>query len=343
MNKFSLKIKGISCCVPARKISNSAYVKKNKVKNGEKLISLIGINYRHQAEKDTCTSDLVEKAINKLIQRINWKKSEIGLLIFVSQTADYLTPCTSAILQEKLKFPKNLLAFDINLGCSGYSHGIGICYALMNTLNIKKCILAVGDISTQVINIMDHSNKILFGDAGSATALELSKDKIDHEFKYMSDGSGYNDIIIPAHSLSGRNKLTIKSLTETKDNKNQVNLHLNGANIYSFAINNVPDFVIKNLNRKGVKYCFFHQANKMIQDQLALSLNKKLNKKVIFPNSIEYYGNTSSASIPVTICHNFYNKKISGLSLLCGFGVGLSMSSIIVDLSRTTILKIIKY
>jgi 3-oxoacyl-[acyl-carrier-protein] synthase-3 len=338
-----LKIKGISCCVPARRIANSAYVKKNKVKNGEKLISLTGIKYRYHAENNTCTSDLVEKAINKLIKRINWKKSEIGLFIFVSQTADYLTPCTSAILQEKLKFPKNLLTFDINLGCSGYSHGIGICHALMSALNIKKCILAVGDISSKVINTKDYSNNILFGDAGSATALELCKDKIDHEFKFMSDGSGYSDIIIPAHSLCGRNKITIKSLTEIKDNKTKVNLHLNGANIYSFAISNVPDFVIKTLNKKAIKYCFFHQANKMIQDQLALAINKKLNKKVIFPNSIKYYGNTSSASIPVTICHNFYNKKISGLSLLCGFGVGLSMSSIIVDLSRTKILKIIKY
>ena len=343
MQKKSINIVGISSCVPSLKISNSKYIKENKVINGKKLIKLVGIKSRHKANENICTSDLIEIAADKLINKIKWKRNEIGLLLFISQTSDYLTPSTSGILQNKLNLPNNILVLDVNLGCSGYSHGLGLCYALMNSLNIKKSILATGDISSQTINIKDHSNSILFGDAGSVTALELSKKKTNHNFQYFSDGSGFADIIVPSHSLAGRIKISKSSFSKLKNNKTKFNLHLNGANIYSFAINNVPNFVKSDLKNKKIKYCFFHQANKMIQDQLKIKILKELKKKIEFPNSINFYGNTSSASIPVTICHNYYNKKIRGLSLLCGFGVGLSMSSIIVDLSKTKILKIIKY
>jgi len=77
----------------------------------------------------------------------------------------------------------------------------------------------------------------------------------------------------------------------------------------------------------------------MIQDSIEKQLN---NKKIIFPTSLKKFGNTSSASIPVTICHNYYNQKLNNYSLLCGFGVGLSISTVIVNLEKTKIFKIIK-
>ena len=114
---------------------------------------------------------------------------------------------------------------------------------------------------------------------------------------------------------------------------------MNGPNIFNFAINNVPP-LLKKITKKltNIKYCFLHQANKMIQDSIEKQLN---NKKIIFPTSLKHYGNTSSATIPITISHNYYDKKLTGNSLLCGFGVGLSISVVVVNLEKTKIFKII--
>ena len=117
---------------------------------------------------------------------------------------------------------------------------------------------------------------------------------------------------------------------------------MNGPNIFSFAINTIPE-ILKKIIKKidNVNYCFLHQANKMIQENISTQINHS-NRKIIFPSSLKNFGNTSSATVPITICSNFANKKILGNSILCGFGVGLSISTVVVNLSKTKIFKIIK-
>ena len=217
----------------------------------------------------------------------------------------------------------------------------------MKNLNLKKGLLAVGDVGSQLVNKDDKVANLLFGDAGSVTAIRNVKNDLENLYcDYYSDGAGFQDIIVPSHSLAGRNKLSYRQITNKKDIKKNVrsnsNIYLNGAGIFNFAINNIPKF-IKDIsqNIKNIKFCFLHQANKMIQDSIENQLNKNKNK-LIFPKSLKNFGNTSSASIPITICSNYADKKIPGYSLLCGFGVGLSISAVIVNLRKTKIFKIIK-
>jgi 3-oxoacyl-[acyl-carrier-protein] synthase-3 len=337
-----IEITGISCCVPKKKILNSNF--KNK-KNILRTVKAIGINNRPVADNKICTSDLVLKSAEYIIQKLKWQKNSIDVLIFVSQTPDYLTPATSGILQDKLKLKKSTLVYDINLGCSGYTHGLIAISSLMKSLNLKKGLLAVGDVTSKLVNKKDHVSNLLFGDAASVTAIENKKHSNKNIFfSYYSDGSGFNDIIVPSHSLSGRNKLTknqMKIKKDLKDNsRSNINISLNGVNIFNFAINNIPKIIKKNVKKiKNIKYCFLHQANKMIQDSIESQLGKK---SFIFPTSLKEYGNTSSATIPITICHNYYGQKLSDYSLFCGFGVGLSISSVIINLQKTKIFKIIK-
>lgn len=335
-----IEITGIACCVPSNKISN----KKNADKKKLRTIKSIGIENRHIASEKICTSDLVLKAANHVIQKLKWRKDDVDILILVTQTPDYLTPATSGILQDKLKLRTNIIVYDINLGCSGYTHGLIAISSIMKSLNLKKGLLAVGDVTSKLVNNKDNVSNLLFGDAGSVTAIEnKTKSKKKMFFDYYSDGSGFKDIIVPSHSLAGRIKLNKKQLKTKEDlNKNirsNINISLDGLNIFNFAINNVP-LIIKKLCKKiKVKYCFLHQANKMIQDSIEKQLSKN---KMTFPTSLNNFGNTSSATIPITICHNFFNQRLVGNSIFCGFGVGLSMSAVIINIQKTKIFKIIK-
>ena len=217
----------------------------------------------------------------------------------------------------------------------------------MKNLNLKKGLLAVGDVGTQLVNKDDKVANLLFGDAGSVTAIRNVKNDSENLYcDYYSDGSGFQDIIVPSHSLAGRNKISNHQIIDKKDVKKNVrsnaNIFLNGASIFNFAINNIPNFIQGiSHNIKNIKFCFLHQANKMIQDSIENQLNKNKNK-FIFPTSLKNFGNTSSASIPITICSNYADKKLTGYSLLCGFGVGLSISAVVVNLRKTKIFKIIK-
>jgi 3-oxoacyl-[acyl-carrier-protein] synthase-3 len=262
----------------------------------------------------------------------------------VTQTPDYLTPATSGILQDKLKLRKNIIVYDINLGCSGYTHGLIAISSIMKSLNLKKGLLAVGDVTSKLVNNKDNVSNLLFGDAGSVTAIEnKTKSKEKMFFDYYSDGSGFKDIIVPSHSLAGRIKLNKKQLKIKEDsNKNirsNINISLDGINIFNFAINYVPIIIKKLCKKIKVRYCFLHQANKMIQESIEKQLSKN---KMTFPTSLHNFGNTSSATIPITICHNFFNQRLVGNSIFCGFGVGLSMSAVIINIQKTKIFKIIK-
>lgn len=345
IKKFKgIEIAGISCCIPKKKIINKNIL---NYKNIKRIIKVIGIENRPIADPNTSTSDLVLKSANHIIKKLNWKLNDIEVLIFVTQTPDYLTPATSGILQDKLKLKKSTLVFDINLGCSGYTHGLIAISSLMKNLKLKKGLLAVGDVTSQLVNKNDKVSNLLFGDAGSVTAIKnvLGSNKTMY-CDYYSDGSGFEDIIVPTHSLAGKNKFNKKDINSKIDKKQNIrsnlNINLNGPNIFNFAINNVPRVVKKiSQNIKNIKYCILHQANQMIQDNIEAQLIN-IKNKVIYPSSLKKFGNTSSASIPITICSNYPNKKLSGNSILCGFGVGLSISAIVVNLEKTKIFKIIK-
>lgn len=339
-----IQIEGISCCVPKKIFSNRTQSKNNK---RSRAIKAIGIESRPVAAEGICTSDLIIKSADHILKKLKWKSNDIDILIFVSQTPDYLTPATSGILQDKLKLKKSTFVLDINLGCSGYTHGLITITSLMQNLKLKKGLLAVGDVTTKLVNENDNVSNLLFGDAGSVTALLNTGSKKNKILcNYYSDGSGFEDIIVNSHSLSGRNKITKSQFQEIKDENNNIrsniNIKLNGPNIFSFAITTIPP-ILKKIKKKirNIKYCFLHQANKMIQDNISTQINQG-DTKIIFPTSLKNFGNTSSATVPITICSNFANKTVSGNSILCGFGVGLSVSTVVVNLTKTKIFKIIK-
>jgi 3-oxoacyl-[acyl-carrier-protein] synthase-3 len=336
-----ISIKGISCCVPSA-IKRNIDIQNQPAEDIQKFIDVTGVEERRIASKNVCTSDLCLKAANDLLASLQWEKESVEIIIFVSQTADYILPVTSAILQDRLGFTKDCIAFDIPLGCSGYVHGISVITGMMKAFGLKRGVLLAGDTISKVISENDKSTYPLFGDAGSATACETDSSNSIIHFDLGTDGSGYKAIIIPdGGSRNSINKTSFESIEyDAGIKRNQFQLALEGMDVFSFGISQAPKTVNKLLNafsidKEKVDYFVFHQANMMMNKMIAKKL-KLLAEKV--PYSLKHFGNTSSATIPLTVVTQLKSQlEEKDLNFIfCGFGVGLTWGTIHINLKKET-------
>jgi 3-oxoacyl-[acyl-carrier-protein] synthase-3 len=343
----TIAIKGISCCVPKNTEYNRdlSILTKEEI---EKFIDATGVEERRIAPKEICTSDLCCEAAEKLINDLNWTKEEIEILVFVSQTGDYILPVSATILQDRLGLSTNCIAFDVPLGCSGYVYGISVLASMMKGAGLKKGLLLAGDTISKLVSKFDKSTYPLFGDGGSATAFQLEDNSESLFFDLGSDGSGYKTIIV--NDGGARNKATLASLQENKIgdgiSRNQCQLSLDGMDVFSFGISQAPKTINNLLNRfdidkESIDYFVFHQANMMMNKMIAKKLKLPENK---VPYSLQKYGNTSSATIPLTIVTELKDKIQNQITniILCGFGVGLSWGTVKIQLNETVALNYIE-
>jgi len=285
------------------------------------------------APVDIATSDLCYEAADELIESLDWDRAEIGALIFVSQSADYYLPATSIILQDRLRLDTSCMAFDVGLGCSGYVYGLSILGSIMQASGIKKGLLLAGDVSSATCHVKDKSTFPLFGDAGSATALELDDNSCPLYFSLFSDGAGYKRIIIEDGGIRNRvsaSSFDMKSFGPGIERTN-LNLALDGAGVFHFSLKEVPPAIREicldaQLTSDEIDYVILHQANQLINNHIERKLNFE---HAEFPSSIANFGNTSSASIPLTMVTNLKASfsDASANVVLCGFGVGLSWAT----------------
>jgi 3-oxoacyl-[acyl-carrier-protein] synthase-3 len=312
------------------------------------FIKNTGTEERRVAKPEHVTSDFCEKATNELLKKMNWDSESIDVLIFISQSPDYYLPATSAILHHKLNLKKGVMAFDVNLGCSGYNYGLYIISSLMTSGNLKRGILLTGDTSTLSTNFKDKSTYPLFGDAGSATALEFDKDASPMYFNMFTDGSGYKSIIV--EDGGARNQFSEKSFVEHEIEpgifRSGKNLVLDGIEVFNFALREVAPsidelFKESKTDAGKIDYFVFHQANKLINECVRKKCRIEPEK---VPYSIQKFGNTSSASIPLTMIYQM-KKELESKPLqllLSGFGVGYSWGNTIISTSRVVCTDIIE-
>jgi len=331
-----VKFSGITICVPRQELSNFNCELLDE-KERKLFVKSTGIEKRRVVGKGICASDLCEAAAKRLIETLGWNKDEISVLVFVTQTPDYITPSTAIVLQEKLGLSKSCLSFDINLGCSGYVYGLSVVSSLLSNMPGAKGLLLVGDVSSACISSSDKSTVPLFSDAGSATAFENKPDAKPFYFNLENDGKGFENIIIPEGGY--RNPVTVESLEMKEIEKgimrNGTHLILQGIDIFNFSVREVPQNISElmkqlNISNDNIDFLLLHQANKIINDSISDALNFSEEK---VPSSLRNFGNTSSASIPVTMVsqlgEQLKSKKLN--LLMCGFGVGLSWGSVFLE------------
>lgn len=336
-------IRGLSTAVP-KKVSRVADYAHMTAEEAERFSKSTGIRERRIVAEGQCASDLCAHAADDLLAKLQWQREEIGALIMITQTGDHPVPATAILLQHRLGLPTTCIAFDVNLGCSSYPYGLMIVGSLMKTAGIKRALLLIGDVSSKVCHIEDKSSWPLFGDAGSATALELDDSAAPMHFDLMTDGKGAQAIIIPSGGPASRYPVNADALVPQADKnglpRSQVNLQLRGADIFSFAISKVPPSILRVLEAaqwapESVDKIVLHQANKMIND----TIRKKIGApEDHLPGSLEHFGNTSSVSVPLTICHTRDAWRFPARAVFAGFGVGLSWGAATAVLPEGTVL-----
>lgn len=344
----NIAVRGISCCVPQNVERNMdlTFISPEEI---QRFIDGTGVHERRVAGDEVCTSDLGVKAAEELLDELGWNRDSVEMLVFVSQTADYVLPVTSAILQDRLGFSTKCMAFDIPLGCSGYVYGMSVLTGLMKSFGLKRGILVAGDTSSKWISKKDKSTYPLFGDAASATAFEFDLTAGNICFDLGTDGAGYQAIIIP--DGGSRNPSSAKSLEyneiESGINRNSCQLVLDGMDVFSFGISQAPKTVNSLLNhfnfiKENIDFFVFHQANMMMNKMIAKKLKLPAEK---VPYSLKDFGNTSSATIPLTVVTQLKDEVVNkDLSLiLCGFGVGLSWGTAHLTLQKETKLIFTEY
>lgn len=331
IGEFSnIRIQGMASAVPKMLEENDIYTAVLGKRRTKKQIKLTGVLKRHLSNRFQRTSDLCYAATVPLMKKLNWKKEEIKVLIFISQTANYVLPSTAFFLQKRLGIPKDCVCFDINLGCSSFNVGVHVVSALLQSCGIEdKALLLIGDVACAEMDPEEDltessaASRMLFGAAGAAIAMEKVENS-NLKFMTKSDGNGFEAII----RHFGRN------------------CEMDGNAVFEFAINEVSEDV-KNfkkyfsLNEEEIDYYVFHQAQKLILDNIILDCKIPAEKEL---RSLEEYGNTSGTSVPLTVCYNRekFKSKESVKLFLCGFGVGLSWGSIYTEVPVDNILPVIE-
>ncbi|MEY8706043.1 ketoacyl-ACP synthase III [Bacteroides faecichinchillae] len=329
----NVKIAGFATCVP-KDVEENLDLNFFKEGEAEKVIASTGIERRRIVSKGVTAGDLCTKAAEDLIAGLKWDKDEIDCLIFVSQTPDYILPSTSCIIQYKLGLPISCSCFDISYGCSGWVYGMSVMSAILSGGIMKKGLLLVGDTTSNFKSAKDKTARPLFGDAGTATALEYDSAAEDMYFSLFADGSKFNSIIVTDGGC--RKPFSAESLVETEVEEGVIRtpLHsvMNGMDVFAFGLKRAPEVVkdiltFSNHTVEDIDLYVFHQAN--------MYMNEKIRKKLGIPSekvpySMKDYGNTSCATIPLTICSSISTpNEINGKSVVAtAFGVGLSWGSL---------------
>lgn len=327
-------ITAMAACVPKNVIDNYHYGldiwPEEEVKQ---VVDKVGVTERRFADEKTCSSDLCFAAAEKLIADNNIDKSEIDLLVFLSQTPDYRMPATSILLQDRLGLPMSCMAFDISLGCSGFLSALNVVYCMMQNKGFRKALLLDGETRSKVYSAKDRREAFIFGDAGVAVLVERDEKFGESHFSVNSDGSRGELIMIKGggyRNMSSVETLKEKVVDEYGNIRTDEQGHMEGADVFNFVIIEVPKDIKRLMEATGqdiqqMDYYVFHQANAFINNYVAKKM--KLDKTKI-PWTIQKYGNTSSVSVPLTIISELKDQMVGRKNLLMSaFGVGMAWAT----------------
>jgi 3-oxoacyl-[acyl-carrier-protein] synthase-3 len=327
-------IRAVCSSVPNRCFDNLRETTAFDPAEVDKVVKMAGVRTRHLASDKICSSDLCLAAAKRVLERLQWAPDSIDALIFVTQTPDYFLPSTACLLQHWLGLSDRCAAFDVGLGCSGYPYGLWLASMMLATGGLKRVLLLHGETPTRFSDQSDRAVALLFGDAGSATAIEADPSAAGGRwwFSLHTDGSLWRDLIIEGGGFRDR--------TPADPRKHFVSM--NGPSVFNFAIKRVPTLIEDTLNgsgtsRESIDYFILHQSNLFIMRHLARKMKIPDTK---IPLTIQRFGSAGGPSMPLTITQGGLARPADRalLLLLAGYGVGFSWGSALVGLRPDAVL-----
>lgn len=309
-NQPMIKIVSSGKYVPETLITNEDLEKLVETSD-EWIVTRTGIKTRHRAV-DELTSDMAYKAAMNAVNRVNYDLSKIDLIIMATITGDQMTPSTANFVQAKLGLNHEVMSFDINAACTGFVYGLEVAASLLQSGRFRAALVIGGETLTKIVDYTDRNTCVLFGDGAGAMIIEPA---------YVERNKAY---FFNAARGDTNNILTVVS-----------KIKMDGKKVYQFAVDAMQQAIQKVLDESGldiseIDQIIPHQANERIIQSVSKSMNIPLEK---FMLNLSEYGNTSAASIPITISEYFDREDIKGQKiLLVGFGGGFTWGSAILQL-----------
>ena len=271
-----------------------------------------GMSVRHHVSDDENHTGLAVEAARGAIEKAGIDKNEIGAVIVCTVSADYYSPSAACLVQGKLGLSKDIIAFDLGAGCSGFVFGIETMRALLMARGAKYGLVVGAEVLSKKMDMTDRGTCVLFGDGAAAAVVELS----DGLYSSVIGVDGDEDMI------------NIKTPNGY--------IHMDGQGTYKFAVATVPKVIESVVSKAGLTYddidhYVMHQANLRIIESIAKKVKQPMDKFVV---NIEKYGNTSAASVGLALDEAMAEGRIQpgDKVLLCAFGAGRTWGAVVMEM-----------
>ena len=324
------RIAGVATCVPPRSVDNLSDSTGFDPGEVRKVVAMAGVRQRRVVESGVTSADLCFEAAERLLQQLGWERESVSGLIFVTQSPDYFLPSTSCMLHQWLGLSDRCAAFDIGLGCSGYPYGLYIAAAMLRAGGHQRILMLHGETPSLFVSPEDQATALLFGDAGSATALEIDDGASGH-FCLHTDGNGYAGLIIRGGAFRDRQPADPRHMF----------LQMDGAGIFNFTLARVPPLIRDALALSGrttgdIDAFIFHQSNRFIMKHLIKKCGLPEER---VPFTLEDMGNCGGPSVAVTMTRTLPAERTKTQTLmLLGYGVGLSWGAAVIEIDERVLL-----
>ena len=340
-----IRIIGITAAVPDNRIPVETFIARFGEEAVQKFTEGTGIQSIYNALPDQTASDLAYAAAEELFAKEAIDREKIGVMVFVTQSPDYRRPSSACVLQKRLALPIDCACVEVELGCSGFVYGIQTVISMMATSDAEYGLMLIGETASKLVDPMDKSIVMMYGDAGAAVLLKKEGNDIISTL-LKSDGGRYKAIVLPAGGFRDMNPSRDRFLCSDGIERSLYDIFMDGTSVFSFSITDVPQTIKEyyektNTTADDYDVIVLHQANQYILKQVIKRI-KAPKEKV--PISIDRYGNTGGISIPLTLCDKYGETVDNGTvrALMSGFGIGLSWGVFSAQLETKNIYPIIK-
>lgn len=315
-----------------------------------KLKMAMGYKEHRIAEEGQCSSDFCICGLQYLFNNGLLQKDQIDAILFVSQSPDYFMPPTSNIIQGHFGLKQDMICMDINQGCAGFELGLIQAFMMLDQPSINKVVLMNADVLSSKVSSRDRNSKPLVGDAASICIVEKCQEVNTIYANIKMDGTGALALNIPAGGFRMPcTEETAKMVEDANGNFRSLNhLVMKGDEVFNFVQREVPPMIEHLMNEaqvtiEDIDWFMFHQPNKFMLQKLADKIGVPREKMP--SNIVENFGNASGVTVTTNISYNLGDEIVNGSKKVCiaGFGVGLTWSSLILELNRLMFNKIIEF
>lgn len=344
MTHHGAAITAIAYHLPATRLTNDELARTHPEWHADKIEAKTGIAERRIAGPDETAADLAIAAARKVLEISPTKAGDVDFVIYCTQSPDYLLPTTACLIQYELGIPTSAGAFDMNLGCSGFVYGLGLCKGLIETGQARCVLLLTADTYSKHMHPEDRSVRTIFGDAGAATLIErvsLPDGAAVGPFRYGTSGKGAGDLTVPASGMRTRAKAAGGRPLLAGGNFGPKWLYMNGPSVFTFTLSVVPKLVGDLLAAieatiDDVDMVVPHQANAFMLESLRKRIRVPEEKFFV---DLKTIGNTVSATIPIALATATAQGRLKPAArvMLLGFGIGLSWGGAMIRWQETAV------